>query len=78
MSHRIFDTSIEKNSQLASKLYSYLRESFDVPIFPVLGNHEAHPLDLWVLVIFDCCWYSVKVVVGLLLWVVLTCHGCTE
>ncbi|XP_063920810.1 sphingomyelin phosphodiesterase-like [Zophobas morio] len=47
MSHRIFDTSIEKNSQLASKLYSYLRESFDVPIFPVLGNHEAHPLDFW-------------------------------
>lgn len=45
MSHRIWETSVDHNSKSISKIYSYFKDHFDVPVFPVLGNHEPHPLN---------------------------------
>ncbi|XP_044255462.1 sphingomyelin phosphodiesterase-like [Tribolium madens] len=47
VNHRIWETSIESNKQVISKLYSYFKSAFNVPVYPVLGNHEPHPINLW-------------------------------
>lgn len=46
INHRVWETSIENNTKAISKLYSYFKDTFDVPVFPIFGNHEPHPIDL--------------------------------
>ncbi|RZC34304.1 sphingomyelin phosphodiesterase-like [Asbolus verrucosus] len=47
ISHRVWETSIENNTKAITELYSFFKESFDVPVYPIFGNHEPHPLNLW-------------------------------
>ncbi|XP_015834710.2 sphingomyelin phosphodiesterase isoform X1 [Tribolium castaneum] len=47
ISHRVWETSIKRNTKSLSKIYSYMKKKFNVPVFPVLGNHEPYPLDQW-------------------------------
>ncbi|RZC34305.1 sphingomyelin phosphodiesterase, partial [Asbolus verrucosus] len=47
ISHRVWQTTVENNTKTISKLYSYFKDSFDVPVFPIFGNHEPHPLNVW-------------------------------
>lgn len=49
ISHRSWDASSEKNSATLKTIFEYLRANFDVPIYPVLGNHETHPLNMYFL-----------------------------
>ncbi|XP_045479749.1 sphingomyelin phosphodiesterase-like [Harmonia axyridis] len=45
--HRIWSTSREGNAALELKVMKLLRDSFQVPILFVLGNHEPHPLNMY-------------------------------
>ncbi|XP_008192876.2 sphingomyelin phosphodiesterase [Tribolium castaneum] len=45
--HRTWETSIESNTEAITKLYSYFKDSYDVPVYPIFGNHESHPLNVW-------------------------------
>jgi sphingomyelin phosphodiesterase len=47
IAHRVWETSIEKNTDAITKLHTYFKDNFDVPVFPIFGNHEPHPLNLW-------------------------------
>ncbi|XP_044255456.1 sphingomyelin phosphodiesterase-like [Tribolium madens] len=47
ISHRVWQTTVENNTKTISKLYSYFKQAFDVPVFPIFGNHEPHPLNVW-------------------------------
>jgi sphingomyelin phosphodiesterase len=47
ISHRVWETSVENNTWTIAQLYSYFKDTFDVPVYPIFGNHEPHPLDLW-------------------------------
>lgn len=46
MSHRVWSTSVEGNQQDMRKIYGLLGEKFNGLVFPVLGNHEPHPLNV--------------------------------
>lgn len=46
VSHRVWETSYESNNDSIRKIYSSFKDNFDVPVFPVFGNHEPHPLNL--------------------------------
>lgn len=42
--HFYWKTSIEYNSDSIKKLTNYFKKEFpNIPIYPVLGNHEGHP-----------------------------------
>ncbi|XP_011690160.1 PREDICTED: sphingomyelin phosphodiesterase-like [Wasmannia auropunctata] len=44
--HGVWETSIEGNKQSLSKSYLQIRETFEnVKVYPILGNHEPHPLN---------------------------------
>ncbi|CAH1968580.1 unnamed protein product [Acanthoscelides obtectus] len=45
VSHRVWETSIEGNTETITRTYDLLLQNYHVPIFPVLGNHEAHPVN---------------------------------
>ncbi|KAJ3664456.1 hypothetical protein Zmor_000019 [Zophobas morio] len=47
ISHKVWDTSVSKNRDSILSLYSFFKEKFDVPVFPIFGNHEPHPVNLW-------------------------------
>jgi predicted MPP superfamily phosphohydrolase len=45
--HAVWDTSIEKNSDVMEKVLEKLKADFpDTPIYPILGNHEPSPLNV--------------------------------
>lgn len=46
VSHRSWNTSTQIYIESLKTVYEYLLKNFNVPIFPVLGNHEAHPFNL--------------------------------
>lgn len=46
ISHRVWSTSVEKNTRDLIEIYELLDTYFDVPVYPVLGNHEPHPLNV--------------------------------
>ncbi|PNF14903.1 hypothetical protein B7P43_G04321 [Cryptotermes secundus] len=46
--HAIWNTSIEKNSDVITKVLKQLQADFpDTPVFPILGNHEPSPLNVF-------------------------------
>ncbi|XP_044748363.1 sphingomyelin phosphodiesterase-like [Coccinella septempunctata] len=45
--HRVWSTSRESNSELELEIMDLLRDSFDVPVLFVLGNHEPHPMNMY-------------------------------
>ncbi|BFF93101.1 sphingomyelin phosphodiesterase [Drosophila madeirensis] len=46
--HMVWATSVEKNTGVLTKVSSRLNEAYpDVPIYPCIGNHEPHPLNLF-------------------------------
>ncbi|CAG9820155.1 unnamed protein product [Phaedon cochleariae] len=47
VSHRVWSTSIENNSAMISEVFDKFSEYFKVPVFPILGNHEAHPANVY-------------------------------
>lgn len=47
ISHRMWATDVENNTRDIKYVYSQFREYFgDVQVYPILGNHEPHPLDV--------------------------------
>lgn len=45
--HGVWDTSISTNNATFVKIYNELKNTFgDVPVYPCLGNHEPHPLNV--------------------------------
>jgi hypothetical protein len=45
--HAVWDTGIEKNSDVIEKVLKKLEADFpDTPIYPILGNHEPSPLNV--------------------------------
>lgn len=48
VNHALWDTSISGNTAAIKKVNNLLKKHFpDVPTYPVLGNHESHPLNLF-------------------------------
>nr|CAI5843402.1 unnamed protein product [Callosobruchus analis] len=45
VSHRVWETSIEGNKETIARTYDLFLKNFDVPVFPILGNHEPHPVN---------------------------------
>ncbi|XP_017020886.1 sphingomyelin phosphodiesterase [Drosophila kikkawai] len=46
--HMVWATSVEKNTGVLTKVSQRLAEAFgDVPVYPCIGNHEPHPLNLF-------------------------------
>ncbi|XP_020811362.1 sphingomyelin phosphodiesterase [Drosophila serrata] len=46
--HMVWATSVEKNTGVLTKVSQRLKEAFgDVPVYPCIGNHEPHPLNLF-------------------------------
>ncbi|CAH1104931.1 unnamed protein product, partial [Psylliodes chrysocephalus] len=45
--HRIWNTSIMDNTQIIAQVLDALDQTYKVPVFPALGNHEAHPTNLY-------------------------------
>ncbi|KAH8310080.1 hypothetical protein KR067_001763 [Drosophila pandora] len=46
--HMGWATSVEKNSEVLSKVNDRLKQAFgDVPVYPCIGNHEPHPFNLF-------------------------------
>lgn len=46
VSHRVWSTSVAGNQQDMKTIYELLGEKFSALVFPVLGNHEPHPLNV--------------------------------
>ncbi|XP_070163189.1 sphingomyelin phosphodiesterase [Polyergus mexicanus] len=46
--HGVWETSFEGNTESINKSYSQIYETFkNIPVYPILGNHEPHPLNLF-------------------------------
>ncbi|KAH8278475.1 hypothetical protein KR018_003847 [Drosophila ironensis] len=46
--HMVWATSVEKNTGVLTKVSQRLQQAFgDVPVYPCIGNHEPHPLNLF-------------------------------
>uniref|UniRef100_A0A336MKI9 CSON003052 protein n=1 Tax=Culicoides sonorensis TaxID=179676 RepID=A0A336MKI9_CULSO len=46
--HGIWETSIDDNIIIMEKIYQLLQETFpNIPIYPILGNHETHPVNVF-------------------------------
>jgi hypothetical protein len=45
--HAVWNTSIEKNSDVITKVLKRLNREFpDTPAYPILGNHEPSPVNV--------------------------------
>jgi UDP-2,3-diacylglucosamine pyrophosphatase LpxH len=45
--HALWNTSIQKNSDVITKVTHELRKIFpDTPVYPVLGNHDTSPVNV--------------------------------
>ncbi|XP_074026344.1 sphingomyelin phosphodiesterase 1-like [Leptinotarsa decemlineata] len=47
MSHRTWETSVSENSRVIAQIFDAFSEYYKVPVFPILGNHEPHPANLF-------------------------------
>ncbi|KAJ8922713.1 hypothetical protein NQ315_007748 [Exocentrus adspersus] len=47
VSHRVWSTSVENNTRDITAVTEQFRNYYNVPVYPVLGNHEPHPVNLW-------------------------------
>lgn len=48
VNHKIWDTSVEANSEEIKFFYRNLKYQFKgKPVYPILGNHEPHPLNVF-------------------------------
>ncbi|PSN43682.1 Sphingomyelin phosphodiesterase [Blattella germanica] len=48
VAHSIWETTIEKNTYAIKKVLRKIKEVFpNVPVFPILGNHEPSPLNVY-------------------------------
>ncbi|KAF5302364.1 hypothetical protein FQA39_LY10403 [Lamprigera yunnana] len=46
--HKVWSTNVAENSEVITKVYNYLKKTFGtIPIYPILGNHEPHPVNLF-------------------------------
>uniref|UniRef100_A0A1Q3G345 Sphingomyelin phosphodiesterase n=1 Tax=Culex tarsalis TaxID=7177 RepID=A0A1Q3G345_CULTA len=46
--HFTWNTTLESNEQSMRQIFQLLKERFAaIPIYPILGNHEAHPANLY-------------------------------
>lgn len=46
ISHKVWDTSLDFNTGLIKTIMGEFADKFQVPVYPILGNHEPHPLDV--------------------------------
>ncbi|XP_050300058.1 sphingomyelin phosphodiesterase B-like [Anthonomus grandis grandis] len=49
ISHRVWSTNEANNTYTIKKLLGKLKNGFNVPVYPTLGNHEPSPLNQFVL-----------------------------
>ncbi|XP_072376772.1 sphingomyelin phosphodiesterase 1-like [Diabrotica undecimpunctata] len=47
VAHRVWNTSIEENTRVISQILDTFADIYNVPVFLVFGNHEAHPSNLY-------------------------------
>lgn len=47
ISHRIWSTSEDNNTKTIKSLMNKFRTGFNVPVYPILGNHEPSPLNVY-------------------------------
>ncbi|KAJ4436564.1 hypothetical protein ANN_16597 [Periplaneta americana] len=46
--HAVWDTSVQKNKDVITKVLTQIKTDFpDTPVYPVLGNHEPSPLNVY-------------------------------
>lgn len=46
--HFTWNTTVESNEESMRQIFQLLKERFvDIPLYPILGNHEAHPSNLY-------------------------------
>ncbi|XP_065089643.1 sphingomyelin phosphodiesterase 1-like [Ochlerotatus camptorhynchus] len=46
--HFTWNTTVESNEDAMRQIFQLLKERFvDIPLYPILGNHEAHPSNLY-------------------------------
>lgn len=46
VSHRVWSTSVENNTRDIKAVTEQFRKYYNVPVYPVLGNHEPHPVNV--------------------------------
>lgn len=45
--HGVWETTIEGNIEIMDKVYQLMKDTFpNTPLFPALGNHETHPVNV--------------------------------
>ncbi|KAJ8974387.1 hypothetical protein NQ317_006166 [Molorchus minor] len=47
ISHRVWATSVENNTRDITLISDIFHKYFDVPVYAALGNHEAHPVNVY-------------------------------
>ncbi|KAF2878762.1 hypothetical protein ILUMI_27403, partial [Ignelater luminosus] len=48
INHKVWQTSIPGNIEAITRTFHQLRTAFgSIPVYPILGNHEAHPVNLY-------------------------------
>lgn len=48
LDHGIWETTLEGNKKSIRDTMGKMKEVFgDIPVFPILGNHEPHPLNIF-------------------------------
>ncbi|XP_044598927.1 sphingomyelin phosphodiesterase-like [Cotesia glomerata] len=46
--HGIWETSQQRNIESIKKCFTIIKNTFgDIPVYPIFGNHESHPLNLY-------------------------------
>ncbi|CAG9841107.1 unnamed protein product [Diabrotica balteata] len=45
--HTVWNTSVQSNTVLINLAYKALKDTFPIPVFPVIGNHESTPLNIY-------------------------------
>lgn len=46
INHKVYDTNMNNIIEDVTKVHTTLKETFgDIPVFPILGNHETHPVN---------------------------------
>lgn len=45
--HFVYMTTEEGNTEAIKTIFNEFKSSFgDIPVFPIFGNHESHPVNL--------------------------------
>lgn len=45
VSHRLWETNKVDNEESITRIFKLLKKYIKIPVYPVLGNHEAHPVN---------------------------------